>query len=225
MITIKNKYRLNYIFNLIFKENFKKKLSFNWKNFSLRHEIINKIIKKKNFKTYLEIGCYKDDNFKRINIDYKVGVDPVSGGTIRLKSDDFFRKNKENFDIIFVDGLHHYHQVKKDIENSVKILNKGGVVLVHDCLPSRIRDQMVPRSHENWNGDVWKSIVELRTKENFDVYTCMADEGIGIVLKRDNKNILKINCNNFKKLKFKDYYYNFSEFMNIINEDELFKIV
>ena len=50
----------------------------------------------------------------------------------------------------------------------------------------------------------------------------MADEGIGIVLNRDNKNILKINCNNFKKLKFKDYYYNFSEFMNIINEDELF---
>ena len=47
MITIKNKYRLNYIFNLIFKENFKKKLSFNWKNFSLRHEIINKIIEKK----------------------------------------------------------------------------------------------------------------------------------------------------------------------------------
>ena len=225
MITIKNKYRLNYIFNLIFKENFKKKLSFSWKNFSLRHEIINKIIEKKNFKTYLEIGCYKDDNFKRINIDYKVGVDPVSGGTIRLKSDDFFRKNKENFDIIFVDGLHHYHQVKKDIENSVKILNKGGVVLVHDCLPSRIRDQMVPRSHENWNGDVWKSIVELRTKKNLDVYTCMADEGIGIVLNRDNKNILKINCNNFKKLKFKDYYYNFSEFMNIINEDELFKIV
>ena len=35
MITIKNKYRLNYIFNLIFKENFKKKLSFNWKNFHL----------------------------------------------------------------------------------------------------------------------------------------------------------------------------------------------
>ena len=115
--------------------------------------------------------------------------------------------------------------MKKDIENSVKILNKGGVVLVHDCLPSRIRDQMVPRSHENWNGDVWKSIVELRTKKNLDVYTCMADEGIGIVLNRDNKNILKINCNNFKKLKFKDYYYNFSEFMNIINEDELFKIV
>lgn len=225
MISIKNKYRLTYIYNLIFKENFKKKLSFDWKNYSYRYEIINKIIEKKNFKTYLEIGCFKDENFKKININYKVGVDPVSGGTIRLKSDDYFRENKENFDIIFVDGLHHYHQVKKDIENSVKILNKGGVVLVHDCLPSRIRDQMVPRSHENWNGDVWKSIVELRTKKNFDVYTCMADQGIGIIFNRDNKNILKINCDNFKKLKFKDYYYNFSEFMNIINENELYKIV
>ena len=34
--------------------------------------------------------------------------------------------------------------MKKDIENSVKILNKGGVVLVHDCLPSESETRWCP---------------------------------------------------------------------------------
>ena len=157
----------------------------------------------------------------KIIIDRKVGVDPISGGTIRLTSDEYFSSNKEIFDIIFIDGLHHFDQVKKDIINSLKILNKGGVILVHDCLPSRIRDQMVPRSHLTWNGDVWKALVEFRTKENLDVYTCLADQGLGIIFNQKNKNKLSLDKIDFKKLKFRDYYYNYTKYMNIISEEEL----
>ena len=132
--------------------------------------------------------------------------------------------NKEYFDIIFIDGLHYFDQVKKDIENS-RFLNTKGIIIVHDCLPSKIRDQMIPRAHEKWNGDVWKAIVEFRTKGHLDVYTCFADEGLGIILKRNNKNKLDLNLKDFKKLKFKDYYHNYSKFMNIISEDDLLKII
>ena len=111
--------------------------------------------------------------------------------------------------------------MKKDIINSLKILNKGGVILVHDCLPSRIRDQMVPRSHLTWNGDVWKALVEFRTKENLDVYTCLADQGLGIIFNQKNKNKLSLDKIDFKKLKFRDYYYNYTKYMNIISEEEL----
>jgi len=225
MIPEKYKYRFHNFFNLLFKERFKKKLDFNWNKHSERFKIINKIIKKKNFKKYLEIGCFKDENFKEVNIEHKVGVDPVSGGTLRLNSDEFFKKNHETFDIIFIDGLHYYHQVKKDIENSLKIINDNGIILIHDCLPSKIRDQMIPRSHLKWNGDVWKALVEFRTKDFLDVYTCLADEGLGVIFKRHNKNKLQLNIQDFKKLKFEDYYYNNSKFMNIIEEDELLRIV
>lgn len=152
-------------------------------------------------------------------------MDPVSGGTIRDTSDNYFTKNKDNFDIIFIDGLHHYEQVKKDILNSLNFLNDGGIILVHDCLPSRARDQMIPRSHENWNGDVWKAIVEFRTKKDLDTYVCMADQGLGLIIKRENRNNLDLKIINFKGLKFKNFYYNYETYMNVINEEKLFKII
>ena len=225
MISQKHRYRLVYFFNLLMKENFKKKLNFEWSVLSQRYEIINKIIKKNSYKKYLEIGCFKDENFEKIDINYKVGVDPVSGGTVRKTSDEYFEDNKEYFDIIFIDGLHYFDQVKKDIKNSLNFLNSKGIIIIHDCLPSKIRDQMIPRAHEKWNGDVWKAIVELRTKDYLDVYTCFADHGLGVIFKRNNKNKLNLNLKNFKKLKFRDYYHNYSKFMNIISEDELLKII
>ena len=225
MFSLKQKYKLNNFLNLLLKERFKKKLNFNWNNYPQRFEVINKIIKKKNYKNYLEIGCFKDENFKEIIIEHKVGVDPVSGGTIRSTSDNFFKKNNKIFDIIFIDGLHYFDQVKKDIENALEALSERGIIIIHDCLPSRIRDQMIPRSHEHWNGDVWKVVVEFRTKINVDVYTCMADQGLGIILKKKNLNPLKLDLKDFKKLKFEDYYYNYPKFMNIISHEELFKII
>jgi predicted O-methyltransferase YrrM len=36
------------------------------------------------------------------------------------------------FDMIFLDGCHHYEYVKKDTENALKHLKKGGVLLWHD---------------------------------------------------------------------------------------------
>ena len=217
-------YKFFNVYNKIFKENFNKKLDFQWSKKPRRYEIINKIIKKKKYNTYLEIGCFKNDTFNSIIIKDKIGVDPVSGGTIRKTSDEFFKDNKNYFDICFIDGLHKYNQVRKDIFNCLNFLNNDGVILVHDCLPERIRDQMIPRSHEHWNGDVWKAIVEIRTLVDFDTYTCLADEGIGIIFKRPNSNLLEIDVKNFKDLKFQYFYNNHKEIMNIINEKDILKI-
>jgi hypothetical protein len=53
---------------------------------------------------------------------------------------------------------------------------------------------------------VWKNIVELRTLDQIDTYTIYADHGIGLILKRKNRNKLLLKIESFKKLKFKDYY-------------------
>ena len=221
MILQKQKYRLLNIYYSLFKENFKKKLDFDWSKYPTRYEIIQKLIDKKKYLNYLEIGCFKNDNFDKIKAKKKVGVDPISGGNVRLTSDDFFKINKDFFDIIFIDGLHIFEQVRKDILNSLNLLNPNGMILLHDCLPSKNRDQMVPRSHENWNGDVWKAIVECRTLKNIDTYTCLADQGLGIIFKRPNQNSLDLDVSNFKEMKFKDYYINYKSYMNIIEVDKL----
>ncbi len=215
----------NRIYYFLFVERFNKQVSFNFPKNIFRWDLIQHIIDKYNYTTYLEIGCDKDQSFFKIKIDKKIGVDPVSGGTIRDTSDNFFKTNKDKFDIIFIDGLHHYEQVIKDINNSLKILNNNGHILVHDCLPRSIAHQAIPRYRGSWNGDVWKSIVELRTKKDLEVFTCEIDFGVGIIRKKNNLKPIIIKTNDFKKLKFKDYYNNNKEFMNIISFEEALKII
>ena len=169
----------------------------------------------------MEIGCDQDELFSKITIEKKIGVDPASGGTVRDTSDNFFKKNNAKFDIIFIDGLHEYDQVKKDINNSLIFLNDNGVIFLHDCMPMRFIYQAVPRATGLWNGDVWKNIVESRTKSEIDTYVVHADHGIGMILKKTNKKMLNLSINNFKKLKFKDYFYNYKEYLNIVYREDL----
>ena len=48
MFLLKKKYQIANIYNSIFKENFKKKLHFDWVKYPTRYDIIKKIIEKKN---------------------------------------------------------------------------------------------------------------------------------------------------------------------------------
>jgi hypothetical protein len=211
-------------YHYIFGEKFFKKLDFKWQQFPNRCQIIQDTIDRKNYKNYLEIGCFNDELFSKIKIETKIGVDPVSGGTIRDSSDNFFKKNNIKFDIIFIDGLHEYDQVKKDIINSLLFLNNNGVIFLHDCMPRSYLHQAVPRATGVWNGDVWKNIVESRTKSEIDTYVVHADQGIGVILKRPNKKLLQLNTNNFKKLKFRDFFYNYRNYLNIVDHKDLINI-
>ena len=211
-------YKIYYYF---FKDRFSKKLNLKFDNIK-RWDLIDYLNTTYKFNSYLEIGCDDDQLFSKISIQEKIGVDPVSGGNYRAKSDDFFDKNLKKFDLVFIDGLHEYHQVKKDILNSIKFLNKEGFILVHDCLPRSISAQAVPRFRNIWNGDVWKAIVELRTYPNLEIFTCLADEGISIIQVKKNSQILKIE-KNIADLKFKDYYYNYRDYMRVINFSEIKK--
>jgi hypothetical protein len=218
---MKKNFKFNKWYHYIFGEKFYKKLDYKWNQYPNRHSIIQQTIDRKNYKSYLEIGCDQDELFSKIRIEKKVGVDPVSGGTVRDTSDGFFKKNNIKFDIIFIDGLHEYDQIKKDINNSLFFLNDHGVIFLHDCMPKNFISQAVPRARAIWNGDVWKNIVESRTKLEIDTYVVYADNGVGMILKRPNKNILNLNTNNFKKLKFKDYFYNYKYYLNIVYQDDI----
>ena len=216
---------LNRIYYYFFVERFNKKLKIDFPENIKRWDLIQNIIDKKRYDNYLEIGCDKDQSFSKIKVKNKIGVDPVSGGNIRSTSDQFFSTNKSKFDIIFIDGLHHYEQVIKDVNNSLQILNDNGFILLHDCLPRSIAHQAIPRYRGSWNGDVWKALVELRTRSDLDTYTCQIDFGVGIVQKKKNTEILSIEKKNFKRLKFSDYYHNFNSFMRVIDYKKALELI
>ena len=215
------KYRFKKFLYLFYGEKFFKKKRYDWGKYPKRFEIIQDIIDFKKYNSYLEIGCDRNQSFSNIKIEKRVGVDPVEGGTHKMTSDHFFSINKDNFDIIFIDGLHEYTQVMKDIKNSLKVLNKEGIILLHDCLPRTIWNQITPRLNSDWNGDVWKSIVHCRTLENIDTYTFIADRGIGLIFPRKNKNLVKFEKKvNFKDLTFKEYFIKHEHLMNTIHYDK-----
>ena len=215
----KIKFFISKIYHNVFIESFSKKINFKFKENISRIDLIQKSIDKNNYKNYLEIGCDDNVNFNAIKVENKIGVDPVSGGNYKDTSDNFFYKNTLNFDCIFIDGLHHYYQVRKDINNSLNCLENNGTIFVHDCLPKSKAHQAVPRYRSDWNGDVWKAIVETRTRPDIETKTVLIDPGIAIIKKQKNNDILKIK-KNFSKLKFKDFYENHKKYMRIISYED-----
>ena len=155
-----------------------------------RFDIINYLIKVNDYKSFLEIGTQERINLSNIAIDKKISVDPdpEANPDFILSSDDFFKQNVDRFDIIFVDGLHHADFVYRDIINSLKILNPGGCVVVHDVIPSSYEGQLIPleKTLETgtgiWNGDVWKGWIKLRTeRKDLVMKVVNTDHGCGII--------------------------------------------
>jgi len=91
ILTFLNFYFLEYITFYLLRDFLKNYLLIFSENIYLWN-LIQLIINKYNFKNYLEIGCDKNQSFSKIIVNNKVGVDPISGGTIRSTSDDFFLK-------------------------------------------------------------------------------------------------------------------------------------
>jgi len=159
-----------------------------------RYEIINKIIKDKGFKKYLEIGVYTGQCIREIDVELKHGVDPGSEGhvapevTHRMTSNEFFESLDKDFkyDVIFIDGLHHSEQVDIDIENSLNHLVDNGVIVLHDCSPEEELYTLIPRVSGIWNGDVYKSVLRFRKKGLHTCFTIDTDCGCGVIVK-DNK--------------------------------------
>lgn len=149
-----------------------------------RNHIIQYFVRKNNYKTYLEIGCDKNQTFDHISCPFKIGVDPNSGGNIRLTSDEFFQYNTQKFDLIFIDGLHHYNQVLLDFKNSLKFLNDNGTIVIHDMLPNNQIEQIVPFNphiHGAWTGDVWRLSFDLIARNDITFKIYMEDYGVGVV--------------------------------------------
>ncbi len=153
-----------------------------------RTDLINVLCRAINAQSYLEIGCNTDVVFSNVDCPYKIGVDPACGGNRRMTSDEFFFTNTEKFDVVFIDGLHYYEQVKKDYENAMRCLNPGGFIVFHDMLPLVEKWAVVPvpenlQEYGCWTGDVWRMSFDLIQQNDIKFDLLMIDMGCGVVRK------------------------------------------
>ena len=96
----------------------------------------------------LEIGSDLGLLVESISIKSIFAVDPVRNYKIPFKfrhikffemtSDEFFKNSSEDFDLIYIDGLHTYEQSFNDLINSIGRLRSGGPSLIYldDVLPN-----------------------------------------------------------------------------------------
>lgn len=150
----------------------------------MRHhsEVINYIIEKKGYKSYLEIGIHnRAGNFDKVKCKFKIGVDPDPRCMANFQgtSDEFFYAYGMNFDIIFIDGLHTWQQVQKDLLNAIQFTHTDCTILLHDTAPQSEKFTHVPRDVKGrWNGDCYKMLPMLK-----DMKYCTVDlDGNGLTI-------------------------------------------
>lgn len=195
----------------------------------IRYQLINRLITKFKYKNYLEIGLDRGATFNNVMCFKKSSVDPAGGEyshakpTFRMTSDKFFEEvapYQDKWDIVFIDGLHEYEQVKKDIYNSLMFLKRGGSIVLHDCSPPTKESQIVPRETRLWCGDVWKAVVEFRaTQEYFGLVTIDDDLGLGWI----HHSLPKKPFSNFE-LTWESLEKNRKEYLGLITSEEFYEL-
>jgi len=187
-----------------------RELKWDWKAVPFnRIALVNLLIGKFSKPRYLEIGCAGNTLFNSVYAINKTGVDPASGGNVRKKSDDFFKSTKVKYDVIFIDGLHTYSQVRKDIINSIEHLSKGGVIVMHDMIPRNWKEQHIPiLTRGLWTGDVWKVGFELAETEGVDFKILKIDCGVGVFRLTKNNVVLKNLSSRLEDKEFTYFYDN-----------------
>jgi len=195
------------------KHSFNKAFDWNWQetNFN-RIALVNLLVRKTPNCAYLEIGCASNSLFDSIPALNKVGVDPQIGGNIRTTSDEFFHTNKSLFDVVFIDGLHTYDQVRRDVINSIKFLKPGGWIALHDMLPRTWIEHHVPDLTSGvWCGDVWKVAFELSKTEGIYFKIIKIDHGVGVLRLTKNSPSLVNLTDELNDKQFSYFYENIAK--------------
>lgn len=110
-------------------------------------------------------------------------------------SDLFFARHgawlqRLGVDVAFVDGMHSYEHSLADVLHVLEVLRPDGMIVVDDCNPSSLASATYPREEAErlvayngrWCGDVYKTIVHLRTlRDDLDVFTLDCLFGVAVV--------------------------------------------
>lgn len=136
--------------------------------------------------TYLEIGVASGMTLEAVDVPFKWGVDPAPKFnthalpqgyrfTVRT-SNEFFADLDPHmrFDLVFIDGLHEWHQTYQDVMNSILHAHPHTLILLDDVIPvdefsswpdmeaacaARLSTGSVSTA---WQGDVYKVLFALR---------------------------------------------------------------
>jgi len=206
--------------------------------------LINKLLQITTGRRYLEIGVMAGVTFNQIeNTEIKVAVDPhflfdtskyqtESINFVNQTSDSFFSTNKTLFDVIFLDGLHHFNQTLRDLLEAISLLrDRYSIIIIDDICPtdiySSIPDQRLCyelrtesfKSNNiplDWRGDVYKTLLfvssYLRSWKKIVVVESTGGNHRLVLTRRDAASTLNESdfsletIERFDYIKFRDFF-------------------
>lgn len=142
-------------------------------------------------------------------------------------SDDFFTDdapkvlNGKKIDLALIDGMHEFDYALRDVENTLGYLNQQGIIVMHDCNPltadaaCSFADWKARNFTGTWNGDVWKTILQLRTRPDINVFVLDCDHGLGVVTYDKPEKQLHFTPEQIAAFTFEDLDKNRTEWLNL----------
>lgn len=147
---------------------------------------------------------------------------------IEKKSDDFFAEDapelfaNKKCNLSLIDGMHEYQFALRDAENVLKYLSEDGVIIMHDCNPITKEEACTFEEWKakgfkgQWNGDVWKTIMHLRTfRDDINVFVLDCDQGLGIITKQKPESRLSFSQDDINRLTYEDFDKNRTGWLNL----------
>ncbi len=156
-----------------------------------RHGVLRRLTNLYESARYLEVGVNRGVTFDQVPAHRKVAVDPVfqfdheqkqreNAGTEyhQVTSDEYFASvvgPDEQFDVIYLDGLHVYEQTLRDLMNALHHLQPQGVIVIDDTRPPTHLASLPDREEffalrrwsgstdKRWMGDVFKLVWFVET--------------------------------------------------------------
>ena len=159
-----------------------------------RSAVVQQMLNLSDQPSYLEIGVDHGQTFGALSAAHKTAVDPDFKFTPpdstanvefhRATSDEYFANLcpiGRYFDVVYIDGLHIFEQVLRDLLNAVLRLTPGGVIIIDDIVPAsyqsamplineafQVRDRLALdhpslRNDNTWMGDVYKLAFFIET--------------------------------------------------------------
>jgi predicted O-methyltransferase YrrM len=141
-------------------------------------------------KIYVELGLFEGETWNKVtpSCQEAYGVDiidrNIKGNIFIGTTDDFFKQFNKKIDMVFIDADHRYESCKKDFLNSLKLINEGGIIIMHDTDPNNNN-----LFDEGYCGDSYKIVdfLEDHMKDEINVLTLpLTEAGLSIISKKKN---------------------------------------